>query len=255
MICFSSVGYIMEVTHFMNLAWYRGVHEEVGKAYGLDSEQRFFEIGKLAQAGIVGNTILSIPFSIVAIFCTPSLMTWMGFAESIVNLSKTYTIVAVISELVLSTKKFLSVILYLDHNYKSLTSYKFMEALIGVLITFIVSAHFRPNLIVLQIVLLLSDIIFELGFFHFAFKKVDWYHSFISGLTPVTCLSPQEKEATRLDEKKQTDSSFQNVKQILNCSTLAFVWEDLIRIFEVSVRMKYLEKILNKIIFTNNSCK
>lgn len=93
--------------------------------------------GTLIKIGMVGNFLLSIPVSILAVICMPGIMTWFGYHESVVDISQSYAAIAVINNLLGTTANLLTFVLDIEGHAKFNAIFEFWEALFSVGLTFL----------------------------------------------------------------------------------------------------------------------
>ena len=75
----------------LNCAFYSAIYKRVNMASALETDDGYKTAGKYMKLGIFVNALISIPVTVGTIFCIPLLMTWMGYEDSIVELSRGYT--------------------------------------------------------------------------------------------------------------------------------------------------------------------
>ena len=186
MIAYSHIWFIIGILHLLTDAWYNAVYRHVNIYCGLETVEGYTKAGKTVQIGMIGNFIVSLPSSVLAVIFMPSLLQLLGYDQEIVVLAKGYTIIAVISSLLSSTSDILNMVLDLEGYAKMTTVFEFWESLISLLATFIYVAIFRPSLLGLGLFHLILDIIATVIFFYIAFDR-GYYKVFEDGiLAPMT---------------------------------------------------------------------
>ncbi len=130
MICYSNVWFIIGIAHVINDAWYDATYQHVNAAVGLETDEGYKQAGKYVRLGMIGNFLLSVPVSILAVVFMPNIMTFFGYKQLVVDMSQSYAAVSVLNNLLGTTSGFLSFILDIEGHAKFNAIYGFWEALI-----------------------------------------------------------------------------------------------------------------------------
>mmetsp|Transcript_12106 Transcript_12106/g.17668 ORF Transcript_12106/g.17668 Transcript_12106/m.17668 type:complete len:882 (-) Transcript_12106:94-2739(-) len=182
MICYSNVWFIIRIFHVVNDAWYDACYHHVNATIGLETEEGLFLSGTLIKIGMVGNFLLSIPASILAVICMPSIMTWFGYHNSVVDMSQSYAAVAVINNLLGTTANLFTFVLDIEGHAKFNAIFEFWEAFFSVGLTLIFVDIANPNLFQLGIFHLFLDILATAGYLYLTIIRLEWFKGYMSGI-------------------------------------------------------------------------
>lgn len=171
MLCYSNVWFIVKLMHIVNDAWYSAVYKYINVACAKETNEACISAGRLISLGMMGNVIMSIPFSIITVRFMPDIMELLGYEESIVSLSQGYALIAVINHIVSSTSDILASILDLEGYAKFNAVFDFWTSLCDLIVVFIFVLWWQPSLKALGVCHLILDLISTGIFYYLTFKK------------------------------------------------------------------------------------
>lgn len=96
MICYSYVWFITGAAFLPVDAIYSSLYKHVNNAISNGDTNGYVKAGKYMKISIILIIALSIPISVGVVFSMGSIFKWYGFEQHMIELSKNYTIVAVI---------------------------------------------------------------------------------------------------------------------------------------------------------------
>jgi MatE. len=171
MLCYSNVWFIVKLMHIVNDAWYSAVYKYVNVVCAQETDEAYTSAGRLISLGMIGNIVMSIPFSIITVLFMPDIMKLLGYEESIIDLSQGYALIAVINRLVSSTSDILSSILDLEGYAKFNAVFDFWVSLCDLIVVLIFVVWSQPSLKALGVCHLILDLISTGIFYYMTFKK------------------------------------------------------------------------------------
>ena len=171
MLCYSNVWFIIKLLHIVNDAWYSAVYKYVNIACAQETDEAYVAAGRLISLGMLGNMLISVPFSIISVRFMPEIMEMLGYEESIIDLCQGYALIAVINHLLSSTSDILSSLLELEGYAKFNAVFDFWTSLLDILVVLVFAAWLRPNLLALGICHLVLDMVSTGIYYYLSFKK------------------------------------------------------------------------------------
>ena len=96
MICYSYVWFITGAAFLPVDAIYSSLYKHVNNAISNCDTNGYVKAGKYMKISFILIIALSIPISVGVVFGMGSIFKWYGFEQHMIELSKNYTIVAVI---------------------------------------------------------------------------------------------------------------------------------------------------------------
>lgn len=189
MLCYSNVWFIVKLMHLVNDAWYSAIYKYVNIACAQETDEAYESAGRLISLGMIGNVILSIPFSTLTVHFMPDIMRLLGYEDTVVSLSQGYALIAILNRLISSTSDILGSILDLEGYAKFNAVFDFWTSLCDLAVVLIFVSWFRPSLLALGICHLILDIL-STGIFYFLTIRRGCFDGYARGIFACTDISP-----------------------------------------------------------------
>lgn len=186
LLAYSNVWFIIYIAFVINDAWYNALYKHVNISAALDTADGYIAAGRYIKIGVIGNILISIPFSVVAMLYMPSILLKIGYDESVAEISRYYTGVAILNNMFDTTIGIIDCVLDIEGHAKWGAVYDFWDTVFSTIATYYFIIYVSPSLL-------------ELGFLHLGlsilstiiyFKKTDrkgWFEKYRAGMSTNIC--------------------------------------------------------------------
>lgn len=182
MLCYSYVWFIIYLAFVVNDAWYGVIYKHVNISAALYTKEGYEAGGRYIQIGVIGNIILSIPLSVLAIIYIPDVCRWIGYDEDVAAISRSYTIVVVASNLLSTTSSIIDSILDIEGHAKYGAKYDFWSTIFNTSGIFFFMSMYEPTLLELGLFNLLMEIVIGVHYFWICGCRKEWFVAYYEGL-------------------------------------------------------------------------
>ena len=182
MLCYSNVWFIIYLAFVVNDAWYNVIYKHVNVSAALGTKEGYEVGGRYIQIGVIGNILLSIPLSVLAIIYIPDICRWIGYDEEVAEISRAYTIVAVGSNMISTTSTVIDAVLDIEGHAKHGAVYDFWSTILSTIGVFLFVIKFEPTLLELGVFNLTTEIIFAVHYFWLCGDRKGWFVAYYEGL-------------------------------------------------------------------------
>ena len=182
MLCYSNVWFIIYIAFVVNDAWYGVIYKHVNISAALYTIQGYEAGGRYIQIGVIGNILLSIPLSVLAIIYIPDICRWIGYDEEVAGISRAYTIVAVASNMVSTTSTIVDAVLDIEGHAKYGAVYDFWSTILSTTGVFFFITKFEPTLFELGVFHLTTEIVIGMHYFWICGGRRGWFVPYYEGL-------------------------------------------------------------------------
>ena len=186
MLVYSGVWFVVYLAFVANDAWYNAIYKHVNISAALDSKEGYAVAGRYIQIGVVGNFLISLPLSILALIYMPSIFRWIGYAEAVAEISQGYAAIAFANNLFDSTSSIIDCVLDIEGHAKFTAIFQFWNTIFGTLMAFAFVHQYRPSLFQLGVFNFVLDIVATIVYFLYSSAWKKWFGSYAEGLfTPI----------------------------------------------------------------------
>ena len=182
LICYSNVWFVINTVYLINDPWYDTVYKHVNVAAASGTEEGYRSGGLYLKIGVIGNFILALPLSIVSVVYMPTILRWIGYDESIVEISQSYALVAAVNNFFESTTGLIDCVLDIEGHAKFTALYEFWESIICTFVDILFVRIYQPTLWELGLFHLAADVVSTTIYFIITGYYKRWFECYREGL-------------------------------------------------------------------------
>jgi len=179
MICYSTVGFVLGCFNMLCSGIYGSCYKHVNNAC---ADDRRWLAGEYIQISMVLNTIVTVPSSIVAVVLMPTIMTYYGYADAVVDMSQSYAAVAALHTVLEGAIGMVGTSLDIDGHAKFNAVWGLWESLVSVIATVVIISTLRPSLLGLGIYHLVESAIMHVAYIYIAYYRKGWLDEYAGGI-------------------------------------------------------------------------
>ena len=182
MICYSNVWMVVYTVFLINDAWYDTVYKHVNVSASTKTKAGYLSAGLYLKVGVIGNFLMAIPFSILAVLFMPYILRWIGYDEIITEMSTGYALVAVLNNLFDSTTGLIDCVLDIEGHATFTAIFEFWDSIICAFLQYLFMRQYRPNLWQLGLFHLAEDVVFTAIYFFITGFYKRWFQPYREGI-------------------------------------------------------------------------
>lgn len=146
MLCYSSVWFVIYTAFMINDVWYDTIYKHVNVSAASDTKEGYRAAGVYLKIGVVGDFLIALPLSALAVFFMPNIIRWIGYDESVVEISLIYGAIAAANNLFDSFTGTIDMVLDIGGHASFTAVFEFWDSLIAAVLEFLFVSRFRPPL-------------------------------------------------------------------------------------------------------------
>jgi len=159
MICYSYVWFVIDACHIISKAMYESLYKHANNAAALETEEGYVQAGKYIQICCIINSLLSFLISTCLVFTMGPILRIFGYGNKIVELSDSYIIIAVVTNLITISNSYLEIVPDLGGHADFDALYGLFESTTDIAVSIFIVPYLKPTLAVLGVIHLIHDII------------------------------------------------------------------------------------------------
>lgn len=187
MICYSNVWFVMSTAYIINSPWYDTVYKHVNVSAATCSPEGYRAGALYLKIGVIGDFLIALPLTITAVVYMPDILLWIGYDESIAEISQNFAAIAAFNSMFDSTAALIDCVLDIEGHAGFTAMYEFWETVLYIPLELLFVSKYQPNLTELGLFHVAADVISTALYFIITGYHKRWFKSYRDGFNaPIT---------------------------------------------------------------------
>ena len=170
------------MAHILSNSLYGSLYKHVNNAAASGTPEGYHQAGQYIRIGLILNTIMTIPVSIILIFFMHDFIGLFGYGERVTNLAQGYTIIAVFKKFIETSSSFITMIMDIEDRADFDAMYDFVDHGVDAILLFVVIPLMKPSLVQFGLLQLSHDIISTIVYYCITWIWYGWFSKYKGGI-------------------------------------------------------------------------